>query len=93
MSNYLIGAYGLANLLLQKRRHVSSQTLINISNNNIILPKDTIDIQNHTVYKTQQNEYMLGIYSPGKYTFVGIGFYYVNYLLKTYETKKVFQYI
>ena len=87
MSNYLIGAYGLANLLLQKRRHVSSQTLINISNNNIILPKDTIDIQNHTVYKTQQNEYMLGIYSPGKYTFVGIGSTNSKCMIKTNEPR------
>jgi len=87
MSNYILGAYGIANYLIQQRRHISSQNLINTNDNTIITPKSEICIETHQEFQTEDKKFKIGIVSSGKYYFHGIGSTNKKCMIKTKEDK------
>ena len=87
MSKYLIGAYGVMNYLLQQKRQISSQSLLNKNNNLNINSKDTIIVSEPTYLKTESNNFEIGIMSNGSYQFLGIGLTNMKCMIKTNEEK------
>lgn len=85
MSKYLIGAYGVMNYLLQQKRQISSQSLLNKNNNLSINSKDTIIVSEPTYLKTESNNFEIGIMSNGSYQFLGIGLTNMKCMIKTDE--------
>ena len=85
MSKYLIGAYGIANYLLQQQRQISSQNLINKNNNIVVNPKEEVIVNDSTYLKTENDDFEIGIISKGTYQFLGIGLTNKKCLIKTEE--------
>jgi len=75
MNRTTIATYGIANYLYQKQRisKIASQHLVNISTGEEVYPKTTINITSFTEFKTSDSSGIIGFYTPGEYTFLGIG--------------------
>lgn len=75
MQKSLIGGLGLANYIIQKnrRQNLISQKLINIETKEEIKPKDKIYISSFNEFRTEDDNGIIGFYTKGYYTFLGIG--------------------
>jgi hypothetical protein len=75
MQKSLIGGLGLANYIIQKnrRQNLTSQKLINLKTNQEVNPKDKIYISDFTEFRTEDDNGIIGFYTNGHYTFLGIG--------------------
>lgn len=71
----LIGGFGIFNTLYQKQRreNIQSQYLENMKTNQRIYPKMDINNEYFTEYITEDEKGKVGIVTPGKYIFIGIG--------------------
>ena len=87
MSKYLIGAYGIANYINQKNRQISSQTLVNMNTKEVINPKEFITIDSTTEFKTNTDDFIIVLVSPGTYFFYGIGQTNKKCMIRTNEEK------
>lgn len=87
MNRTTIGMYGIATYLYQKQRitNISSQHLINLSTDEEVHSKDTININSFSEFKTSDSSGIIGFYTPGEYTFIGIGKTNNKCLIKTNE--------
>ena len=81
--------YGVVNYLFQKKRRndLSSQHLINLRTNDIILPKQEINNESFNEFQTEDKKGILGIVTKGKYLFYGIGKSNSKCLIETKEDK------
>jgi len=79
--------YGIATYLYQKQRitNISSQHLINLSTGEEVHSKDSININSFSEFKTSDSSGIIGFYTHGEYTFIGIGKTNNKCLIKTNE--------
>ena len=89
MSKISIGGYGIMNYLFQRsrRNNFESQKLINIDTEEEVNPKDNININKLTEYKTEDDKGIIGFATPGNYKFIGIGKSNNKCLIETNESK------
>ena len=85
MSKITLGAYGVINYMIQRDRisSITSQTLVKLTTKQIIEPKNKIVIDTFSEFKTEDNNGIIGIVTPGEYEFLGIGKSNNKCLIKT----------
>ena len=88
MNKIAIG-YGVMSYLYQRKRmnELSSQYLIDLNNDNKIIPKDNIYIESLTEYQTEDKKGIIGLVTSGNYIFHGIGKSNSKCLVETNENK------